>query len=97
MNNTLTHIASYMASINNIDRVVLFGSRARGTHRQRSDYDIAIFGELTVEDKINIEKYINYDVPTLHKIDCIYVMDIAEDSAIANNINNEGIKIYERK
>lgn len=28
----------------NIDRVVLFGSRARGTHTERSDIDIAVSG-----------------------------------------------------
>ena len=28
---------------NRLDRVVLFGSRARGDHREDSDYDIAVF------------------------------------------------------
>jgi len=36
-----------------IERVVLFGSRARGDARPRSDYDIAVF--LTVQDSFNAE------------------------------------------
>lgn len=27
-----------------VTRIVLFGSRARGTHRERSDIDLAVFG-----------------------------------------------------
>ena len=33
-----------MAKKCNIQKVILFGSRARGTHRERSDIDIAVSG-----------------------------------------------------
>ncbi len=32
------------AAMHNIDKVILFGSRARGTHSERSDIDIAVSG-----------------------------------------------------
>ena len=28
----------------NVDKIILFGSRAKGTHRERSDIDIAVSG-----------------------------------------------------
>ena len=28
----------------NVDKIILFGSRAKGTHRERSDIDIAVLG-----------------------------------------------------
>jgi uncharacterized protein len=39
-----------------LERVVLFGSRARGDHRPDSDYDIAVFikGEWDLLDELNV-------------------------------------------
>ena len=35
---------SKLAAKNHIQRIILFGSRARGTHTERSDIDIAVSG-----------------------------------------------------
>lgn len=40
----LVHELSEFAREHAIDRIVLFGSRARGTNTQRSDVDIAVYG-----------------------------------------------------
>lgn len=32
------------AKKHNVDKIILFGSRAKGTHRERSDIDIAVSG-----------------------------------------------------
>ncbi len=32
------------AKISNLDKVILFGSRARGTNTDRSDIDLAVYG-----------------------------------------------------
>ena len=37
------------AKKNKIKKVVLFGSRARGNHSERSDIDLAVSGELRAE------------------------------------------------
>ena len=41
----LTRVRDALAALygDNIDRIVLFGSRARGDAREDSDYDIAVF------------------------------------------------------
>ena len=40
----LVHELSEFAREHAIDRIILFGSRARGTNTQRSDVDIAVYG-----------------------------------------------------
>lgn len=40
----LVHELSEFSREHAIDRIILFGSRARGTNTQRSDVDIAVYG-----------------------------------------------------
>jgi hypothetical protein len=44
-NPILTHFRTALAEVygDRLERVVLYGSRARGDHRPDSDYDIAVF------------------------------------------------------
>jgi len=53
-------------------RVFLFGSRARGQGRDRSDFDIGVIGDnpLPVQDFYAIEDQLE-DLPTLYKIDWV--------------------------
>ena len=71
--------------------VTLFGSRAKGTQRERSDIDIAVTGakdfDLLVEQ---IE-----DIPTLYSIDVIN-MDQCGNELLREDIDKYGRKIYEK-
>lgn len=53
-------------------RVVLFGSRAQGTARSRSDYDVAVVGDtpLPLKDFYEIETALE-ELPTLFRIDWV--------------------------
>lgn len=79
----------------NIEKIVLFGSRARGDYSNLSDYDFAIFKDgLT-----NLEQaYFNVEVEeieTLNKIDIIFVTkDLSLE--LRRNIEKEGVLIYEQ-
>lgn len=69
----------------------IFGSRARGDFRNNSDIDIAIFGDVSLEDEMKIKN--EFD-----EIDMEYMMDIIFVSQIANvnlleNIKKEGVII----
>lgn len=79
-----------------VDKIWIYGSRARGDHRERSDIDLAIsmkpgnsltFGELLndVEEK----------VPTLLEIDLIDYDEVIGD--LKKNIDAEKVLIYERR
>lgn len=54
-----------------VEKIVLFGSRARGDYRSRSDIDIAILcPNASKEDWLSICDIVDH-VETLLKIDCI--------------------------
>lgn len=73
-------------------RVVLFGSRARGDHRPRSDMDIAFYG--------NDTGYLAFaeameQLPTLLEFDCVHITDHTSPDLI-HNIQKEGIPLMSR-
>lgn len=71
--------------------VVLFGSRAKGTARERSDIDIAISG---VSDIDGLQEEID-DLPTLYKIDLVD-LDSCGNQLLLEDIRQYGRKIYEK-
>jgi uncharacterized protein len=77
-----------------IDKLVLFGSRARGDHSPVSDYDIAIYAKnLSVLDRANFRADID-EIETLKKIDIVFVFDSATDE-LMKNIKRDGVILYE--
>ena len=76
-----------------IEKVVLFGSRARGDNTERSDYDIALYGNLERDEVSNLRLTFDEDLPTLHKVDLIFMQDKLS-TQFRNSIETEGIKIY---
>ena len=56
-------------------KVVLFGSRATGRARERSDYDLGVVGDvpLPIEDFRAIEDVLEA-LPTLYRIDWVVLM-----------------------
>lgn len=73
-----------------VRRIVLFGSRARGDYKERSDIDIAVYGGNTEEFGIDVDE----EAPTLLKFDVVH-MDKPVQRELAESINNEGVVIYE--
>ncbi|HIZ24928.1 MAG TPA: nucleotidyltransferase domain-containing protein [Candidatus Gallimonas intestinigallinarum] len=78
-----------------IERAVLFGSRARGDHREQSDYDVAIYGALPTSDKTALRIFCAEDLPTLHKVDLIFMSE-QDGTPIAESIQREGIIFYDK-
>ena len=75
---------------NGASRVILFGSRAKGTARDRSDIDIAVCG---VSDMEKLQEEIE-DIPTLYTIDLVD-LDTCENQLLLEDIEQYGRKIYE--
>lgn len=77
----------------NIEKIVLFGSQARGDHSPRSDYDIAVFDKnLSAIDKAYFSADVE-EINTLKKIDIVFVNDSSIDE-LMENIKMEGVVIY---
>lgn len=75
----------------NIQKLILFGSRARGTFYEKSDIDIAISGG----DKASFSFDVNENVSTLLEFDIID-LDKNIQKNLRASIENEGIVIYEK-
>ncbi len=88
----LEEIKRISSKYDTIKKVVLFGSRARGDNSPRSDFDIAIYFNDKPEYQLldDIEQ-----IETLLKIDTTIVSENL-DRSFLNNIETEGITIYEQ-
>lgn len=73
------------------DQCILFGSRAKGTALERSDFDFAVSG--TSDFFAMLEEAEN--LPTLYTIDLIN-LDTCYNSLLLEDIKNYGKKIYEK-
>ena len=74
-----------------VTKIILFGSRARGTNTERSDIDIAVYGG-------NFDGFY-WDVK--EKINSLLMFDIVQaDSSISDElikeIDKDGVVIYEK-
>ncbi len=79
----------------NVEKIVLFGSRARGDNSCVSDYDIAVFKkELTQIDKACFSLDVE-EIETLKKVDIVFVNESLSDE-LMENIKREGVLIYEQ-
>ena len=78
-----------------IDKLVLFGSRARGDYSPVSDYDITVFGKhLSSLDKASFWADVD-EIGTLKKIDIVFVDDSGTDELL-ENIRRDGVILYEQ-
>jgi len=77
-----------------VDKIVLFGSRARGDYSPVSDYDIAIFeNHLSTLDKARLRDQVD-EIETLKKIDIIFVQENFTDE-LMESIKRDGVILYE--
>lgn len=74
-----------------IRKVILFGSRARGTHTERSDIDIAISGGNTAAFSIDIDERAH----TLLMFDVVD-LDGHISEELQKEIERDGIVVYEK-
>lgn len=80
-----------LAQKRNITKVILFGSRARGDFKKKSDIDLAVLGENIAEFSFDVDELTD----TLLKYDIIDLNSNISDELL-KNIQNEGIIIYEK-
>ena len=76
-----------------VEKVILFGSRARGDNHDRSDIDLAVYG-IQEEDK-SLFWYDIEELPTLLKFDIVHVDDNT-DTDLLESIRKDGVVLYEK-
>lgn len=75
-------------------RLVLFGSRARGDFHHRSDIDLAVYN--MPEEKRGTFALEAEELPTLLKLDIVHISQDM-DAAFLHNIEKEGVILYAAK
>lgn len=80
----------------NIDKVILFGSRARNDYKNNSDIDLAI-----IFDSDDNDNYIKL-LTKLEELNTLFKFDVIDYNKITNatlkqEIDKDGITIYQKK
>lgn len=71
-------------------KVIVFGSRARGDYKEKSDIDLAVTGGDVIAFSLAVEE----DTSTLLKFDIVN-LDASVQEELRQSIEKEGIVIYE--
>lgn len=74
-------------------RIVLYGSRARGDHRERSDIDLAVFGAPPKSYSAFLDSL--DELPTLLRFDLVFVTDQTSRDLL-KNIEQDGITLMSK-
>ena len=89
-------IAKRIGSCPHVEKIILFGSRARGDEQERSDIDIAIAGPgITREEWLEMREYVEENAETLLFIDLVR-FETASDQ-MKDSMDREGVVLYERQ
>ena len=74
-------------------KIILFGSRAKGTATERSDIDIAV-SDMASSDIFELEEALE-DIPTLYTIDLVD-LDTCKNQLLLEDIKQYGREIYKK-
>lgn len=80
-----------LAKENKIEKLILFGSRARGDYRRTSDIDLAVSGGNVAKFALELDE----DVYTLLKFDVVD-LERSVQPALIESIQREGKILYEK-
>ena len=89
-------ITEIICSQKPVNRIILFGSRARGKARRASDIDLAVEGAGWTDRDVNLaHNRLEEEIPTVLKFDLVNVSDISRPE-LKKEIFEKGKTIYER-
>ena len=86
-------LVAHIAKKYNTKKVVLFGSRARGTNHPKSDIDLAIYG---CENFGDLSDCLNEELWSLLKLDIINMDDKHISPVLVTEIERDGRVLYEK-
>ena len=91
----LESIVRVIAQCSKVESAILFGSRAKGNHRESSDWDIALKGpELSISDVLSIQ--VQMDDLWLPTAVDILIYDSIQNPALLDHIDRVGVLVWSR-
>jgi predicted nucleotidyltransferase len=92
---TIKSIQNLLSEYSEVEKAILYGSRAKGTFRNGSDIDLTIKGDkLTLSLLSKIENDLD-DLLLPYKID-LSIFHKIENADLIDHINRVGVDFYER-
>lgn len=96
MDKVLNHIKQVALQYKSINKIILFGSRARGDNTDKSDYDIAVFSNnMDISEQNRFLDDID-NIETLNKIDVVFIKEKHINTDLYKNIMNDGVIIMDK-
>jgi len=89
--NALDKIKSVLFSMQGVEQVILYGSRAKGNYREGSDIDLTVKGKLTFDNLVKMSVNLD-DLNLPWKID-ISLYNQIENKDLLDHIDRAGIPI----
>lgn len=92
---TIAKIQSAFVKYPEIEKVVIYGSRAKGNYRNGSDIDITLFGKMLTRDiKLKLMNDID-ELNTPYMFD-ISIYDSLSSDSLKEHIDRVGLVFYEK-
>lgn len=90
---TINELLDYFKTKSEIEKVVIYGSRAKGTFHNGSDIDFAIWAD----EDTNFSRIAGelYDLPTPYKFDVTNYKTLTHENLKAS-IDRDGIEFYKK-
>jgi predicted nucleotidyltransferase len=91
---TISLINDIFAKYPKIEKVLIYGSRARGDHKSGSDIDLSIIGDISYHDEMHISFLID-DLPIPYMCDLSILKNIKNENLV-EHIERVGQVFYEK-
>ena len=91
---TIQSLESIFKQFDTIDKVVLYGSRALGTHKPGSDIDLALFGKNVTPDLTASIAILIDDLLLPYTLD-LTAYDLIDNLALREHIDRVGIELFQ--
>lgn len=92
----IEYIVKAMKQFSEIEKAIIFGSRAMGNYKKGSDVDIAIVGEgINSKTLYKLDDYLNEVYPLPYFFDILQYSSITNEN-LKNHIDSKGKIIYEK-
>ncbi|WP_411678913.1 nucleotidyltransferase domain-containing protein [Clostridium thailandense] len=92
----LIQIQDIVSKCINVEKALIFGSRAKGNYKKNSDIDIAILGKDVSLKELNIMVDSLNELSTVLDFDVINIETISKKELL-DNILKDGVEIYVKR